>query len=193
MSVRRPGGTLCRSRRSAALGFGGAIVAVLAACQTTVTQGSNVRPMPPKPTAGPVTPPTAAVNSVALLLLSPKARDTDGNGIPDTIDVEVYLFAEPFPAPVFADGEFIFRLSTAGTSTDRSAPALREWRFSGEVILAARSRALAGPCYRFALSLLADGGRELAVSTADLTLTFQASGDRPPVHISGVRTVQLVG
>lgn len=181
------------SRRLSAIGLAVGLGLSLSGCETTVVQGSNVRPMPPRPTAAPVTPPSAAVNNVALLLLSPKARDTDGNGLPDTIDVEVYLFAEPFPAPVFAEGEFIFRLSPAGTSTDRAAPALREWRFSGDVNLAARTRALAGPCYRFALSLLADGGSELNVSTADLTLIFQAVGDRPPVHASGVRTVQLVG
>lgn len=164
-----------------------------AACETTIEQSSNARPMPPTPVAAPTPPPEARVNSFAMLLLTPKAIDSNGDARPDTMAVECYLFAEPFPTPMWETGEFVFSLHRQGTAGTPDAAPLVEWRISSEAAAAARTRTLIGPCYRFALNILEAGRGDLSVRSADLVGRFEPADGRPPIRTTGVRAVQLAG
>lgn len=171
----------------------GAAAFAVTACESTVEQSSNVRPMPPPPNAAPTPPPEARVNSFAMLLLTPKAMDSDGDGRPDTMAVECYLFAEPFPTPLWEEGTFVFSLYGQGETSLPGALPLVEWRISPEAAAAARAKTLIGPCYRFALNVVEAGRADLSVRSADLVGRFEPSDDRPPIRTTGVRAVQLAG
>ncbi len=157
-----------------------------------VSEGSSVRPLPPEPRAAPVTPSTARVNRMALMIIGPKPIDTDGNGRPDTIPIEVFLFAEPHPTPVFEDGAFVFDLYAIGEAGDKSVPPITSWRFEGEMLAGHQGRGMIGPMYRFALSLLDQGGDDLGLPAVDLVASFHPADGRRPIRSSGVRTLQMM-
>ena len=164
------------------------------ACQTTVTEGSHARPMPSKPIAPPPVPSDAQVSAMTFMMLSPKARDTTGNGRADLIVIETYLFAEPYPSPVFAPGEFVFELFPIGGAGEPGVKPVATWRFAGPAAESARIVAMAGACYRFSLSLLDNHGTDvLPFNAASLTARFEPADGRPPIKAGGVVTVQLWG
>jgi hypothetical protein len=165
--------------------------AALIGCQTTVEQYSNARPLPPMPNAAPPVPAGAKANSMAFLLLGARPRDSDGNGRPDLILVEAYLFSEPFPTPLYESGTFIFDLYAPGQSSIPDAKPARTWRFDPQQVLASHGRSLAGVSHRFSLSLLENGGDAMPFRAADLTATFEPADGGPAVRAIGVRTVQL--
>jgi len=173
------------------------VVAALAGCVTTSVETSDGRPPPPQPRAAPATPADAPITDVAAVL-GPKPLDTNGNLRPDTIQVELYLFARPYPSPTMRDGSFEISLYPMGQSGSPDAPAadpLRTWTVGPDAVRAARAMALAGPCYRINLSLL-DGGQsdDLGVSSVDLTARFRPTGeDAIVIPMRGVRTVSLKG
>lgn len=172
------------------------LVVAIAGCVTTNVQTSDGRPAPPAPRVAPVTPDAAPVTAVAAVF-GPKPLDTNGNLLPDTIQVELYLFAQPFPTPVLRPGTFVISIYPMGQagSPDRPAPdPLRSWTIDGEALAKARVQALAGPCFRLSLSLL-DGGAsdDLGVSSVDVVVRFRPEGDERFVAMTGVRTISLKG
>lgn len=167
--------------------------ALLVGCQTTVTTSDGARSVP-KPTEAPVAPQGTKPNAIAITF-APKPADTDGNLLPDSLQVTAYLFARPHPAPFFAEGSFhfaIYRLGEAGTADAPGAAPLRTWVFAPESVALARSVALAGPCHEFTLSLLANRGTDaLPVESVDLVAWFEPADDSPAVWLRGVRSVQF--
>ena len=162
-------------------------------CQTTVTTSDGARSVP-KPTEAPVAPQGTKPNAIAITF-APKPADTDGNLLPDSLQVTAYLFARPHPAPLFADGSFhfaIYRLGEAGTADAPGAAPLRTWAFAAESVALARSVALAGPCHEFTLSLLANRGTDaLPVESVDLVAWVEPADGSPSVWLRGVRSVQF--
>jgi hypothetical protein len=145
--------------RRAVLAAVAAACSALAACETTVTTADGTPPVP-KPTA-PAPAPEGAVPNAIAITFAPKPADTNGNLLPDSLQVTAYLFARPHPTPVFHDGEFhfaIYRSGEAGSADTPGATPLRAWTISRDGVRFARSMALAGPCHEFTLSLLANGG-----------------------------------
>lgn len=165
----------------------------VAGCETTVEQSTSPRPMPSKPVDPPPTPADAKANRMAVLLLGPKAQDTNGNGRGDLVLVEVYLFAEPYPTPIFEEGRFVFELQPCpGENVAQFIPP-RVWTFEGEQIRSFRGRARIGPSHRFPLSLLENGGDQLPCATGELTARFEPADGGAPVRAIGTRSVQLGG
>jgi hypothetical protein len=162
-------------------------------CQTTVTTSDGTAPAP-KPREAPVTPKGTLPNAIAVTF-APKPADTDGNLLPDSLQVTAYLFARPHPTPLFAEGSFhfsIYRLGQSGTPETPGAEPLRSWTFDAAAVQAARDVALAGPCYEFVLSLLANRGSDaLPVESVDLVAWFEPAGGGPLVWLRGVRSVQF--
>jgi hypothetical protein len=162
-----------------------------AACETTVEQSTSARPMPSKPVEPPPAPVGAKANSMAMLVLGPKAQDSNGNGRADLVTVEVFLFAEPHPTPIFEEGRFVFELQPCpGEQLGELIPP-RVWSFEGPQATAARGRAMIGPSHRFSLSLLETGGDVLPCAGADLTARFEPADGRSPVRAVGVRSILL--
>ncbi|MFM1867117.1 MAG: hypothetical protein RL591_525 [Planctomycetota bacterium] len=165
----------------------------LTACETTVTTSDGARAAP-KPTEAPSAPQGAKPNAMAITF-APKPADTDGNLLPDSLQVTAYLFARPHPSPIFADGAFhfaIYRLGEAGNAEAPGAAPLRTWTFASESVSLARSLALAGPCHEFTLSLLANRGSDaLPVESVDLVAWFEPADGSPAVWLRGVRSVQF--
>jgi hypothetical protein len=170
-----------------------AAAALCAGCQTTVTTSDGTPPAP-KPTAGPTTPESARPNAIAITF-GPKPADTDGNLLPDTLQVTAYLFARPHPSPLFAEGSFhfaIYRLGESGTPESPGATPLRTWVFDADAVRAARSRALVGACHEFQLSLLSSRGSDaLPVESVDLVAWFAPVDGGDLVWLRGVRSVQF--
>jgi hypothetical protein len=171
-----------------------ALVVLLAAgCETTV-ETSDGRRMPPAPREGPRTPEDAPLNAMAIML-GPKPLDTNGNLRPDTIQVEAYLFARPFPAPLHREGTFEFAIYAPGRAGSPQAPnpdPIRAWSIPPEQAAALRSRSLIGPCYAISLSLLDGGGTDsIGEQTVDLIARFAPADGSPVVSITGVQTVSM--
>jgi len=165
-------------------------------CVTTNVETSDGRPAPPTPRAAPATPTEAPVTAVAAVF-GPKPLDTNGNLLPDTIQVELYLFAQPYPTPTLRDGTFeisIYPMGKAGSPDQPSPDPLRGWTVSGEKLLASRAQALAGPCYRLNLSLLDDGRPDdLGVTSVDVVVRFRPVTGARTIAMTGVRTLSLKG
>jgi len=178
--------------RRMVLAAAAAACGALAACETTVTTADGTPPVP-KPTA-PAPAPEGAVPNAIAITFAPKPADTNGNLLPDSLQVTAYLFARPHPTPVFHDGEFhfaIYRSGEAGSPDTPGATPLRAWTMSRDGVRFARSMALAGPCHEFTLSLLANGGTdELPVESVDLVAWFVPEGGER-VWMRGVRGVQF--
>lgn len=166
---------------------------LLAACETTVTTSDGTAPAP-KPRQAPATPQGSRPNAMAVTF-APKPADSDGNQLPDTLQVTAYLFARPHPTPMYDDGSFhfaIYRTGQAGTPEAPGATPIRAWSFDSEAVRAARDRALAGPCHEFTLSLLANRGSDaLPVESVDLVAWFEPAAGGDAVWLRGVRTVQF--
>lgn len=191
MSSRRVNVFCWRGRTSAMVVACMAALSIVAGCETTNVQSSDGRPLPPEPRPAPTTPANAKVNSIALQV-GAKPTDTNGNGYPDLIRVEAYLFARPHPSPTYEDGAFRFRLFYRGQTDLPGAEPIAEWRFEAEALEECRRvTSLFGPGYQFGLSLLEAGGEEHALCGADLSCQFEPADGRPPVAASGVRSLQI--
>jgi hypothetical protein len=176
-------------RRAVLRGLAAAVL-LLPACVTEHVT-SDGRPMPPEPKRTPPAPQSAAPNRM-MLLVGRKAQDTDGNGYPDLVTVEIALFAQPHPTSVEAPGRFVFTLYRLGAAHDPEVPPLREWVIESDVAAKSRAQALYGTCYRFRLSLLDAGSDRLPTMQADLRGRFEPAGGGDPVPASDeVRLVQL--
>ncbi|MHC4947837.1 MAG: hypothetical protein ACYTG1_06200 [Planctomycetota bacterium] len=159
-------------------------------CETTVTT-SDGRPMPPEPRPAPATPDDARVNAIALRI-GAKPTDTDGNGFPDQIAVEAYLFAQPHPTPIFEDGTFVFTLFPAGSSIHGDVAPLARWRIGGADLDRLKTRSpLFGPAYGIRLSLLETGGDQYPLLGANLTARFEPADGREPIRTGDVYTIQI--
>jgi hypothetical protein len=165
----------------AALLFGG--------CQT-VRETSDGRPMPPSPVEAPQTPQAAPINAIALMF-GPKPIDTDADGRPDLIEVEVYLFSRPFPSPTYADGSLRFELFAPGAAG--SGQPLGTWQFDAAQLLPRRSRSLFGPCYQVQLNLRAIGLAKVPLDAADLRTSFLPADGGTPVQARSVERIALAG
>lgn len=178
------------ARAAAVAGF-----ALIGACETTITTSDGTRPVP-KPVVAPDAPRGATPNAIAVTF-APKPVDTNGNLRPDTLAVTAYLFAKPHPSPIHADGAFGFAIYAMGEAGSPDMPGqapLRTWAFAGDAVAASRSRALAGACHEFTLSLLANRGSDaLPVESVDLVAWFEPADGGERVWMSGVRGVQFAG
>ncbi|UCD76486.1 MAG: hypothetical protein JSV91_06090 [Phycisphaerales bacterium] len=160
-------------------------------CETTKVQSSDGRPLPPEPRPAPRTPADALANAIALRV-GAKPIDTNGNGYPDLIQVEAYLFSEPHPTPTYEDGAFVFTLHHRGQTDRPDALPIAEWRIEGEVLESCKGiSSLFGPAYTFGLSLMDAGGDEYPLCGADLSCRFEPADGRPPVDGKGVRSLQI--
>lgn len=162
-------------------------------CQQTITTSDGTAPAP-KLTAPTPAPATARANALAITF-APKPADTNGNLLPDTLQVTAYLFAKPHPTPLFVDGSLhfaIYRMGQAGTPDKMGPDPLRAWSFGAERVGAMRSMSLAGPCHELSLSLLDAGGTDvLPVESVDLVAWFQPADGGETVWMRGVRGVQF--
>ncbi|MCA9286627.1 MAG: hypothetical protein KDA22_15495 [Phycisphaerales bacterium] len=169
-----------------------AAAAMAAGCETTVERPTNGRPLPPDPRPAPVVPEGVRPNAMAVMLVGPKPADTNGNGFPDLIVIDVLLFAEPYPTPLWSDGAFVFQVYPMGMSSNPDIQPLAQWRIEGPALLASRTQSLAGASYRFGLSLLESGTDVLPVPAIDLVSRFEPAADGPAIAAVGVRTIQLL-
>jgi hypothetical protein len=167
------------------------VIALPLGCVTTNVETSDGRPMPPDPSPPPRTPVGAKVNAIALRV-GAKPVDTNGNGYPDQISVEAYLFSRPHPTPIYEDGAFVFELYHQGQSDQPNARPISRWRIEGDAL--AQSRVIAvpfGPSHAFMLSMLETGGDQYPLIGADLVCRFEPADGRSAVRIDGVRTLQI--
>jgi len=167
-----------------------ALVCVLfAGCSTEVTT-SDGRPMPPPPREGPPPPTEADVNAMAMLV-GLKPSDSDGNGYPDLITVQTYLYAKPHPTSLYESGAFVFELYPQGESVRAGEP-IATWRFGNAEAKSARSYSrLFERGYTFKLNLQDAGGDRRPLTTANLVGRFEPADGREPVEARGVRVIQI--
>jgi hypothetical protein len=177
-------------RRWSAACAGLLALAVAAGCQTKV-RTSDGRPLPPDPRPAPHVPDSAEVNAMALRV-GLKPTDSDGNGYPDLIPVEVYLFASPYASSVQRPGTFEFTLHVAGRSVEGDDAPLATWRFEGPAQEAAgfRSPTFGGTGYAFRLSLL-ERDDELPLMRATLVCRFEPAGGGAAVRSTEAHTIQV--
>jgi hypothetical protein len=167
-----------------------AAAGALFGCETT-TETSDGRRMPPPPREGMVTPDEAPINAMALVL-GPKPLDTDGNLLPDTIQIEAYLFSRPFPNPMHRDGTFEFAIYRSGGAGRTGEKPLRVWTISPERLAGMRGKSLVGPSFSIGISLLEDGATDrIGEQSVDLMAHFTEVGSTERVPSMGVRSVSL--
>lgn len=186
--------TVGRAPSSLAVGARWAAVAVaaLAACACeTVVETSDGHPMPPPPRDGLATPNEAPINAMALIL-GPKPVDTNGNLIPDTIQIEAYLFSRPYPSPRYSDGTFEFEIYKVGGKARPGEKPIRAWKIPPERLAGMRGKSLVGLNYSIGISLLEDGGSDvIGEQSVDLIAYFTPTGSTERVPSMGVRTVSM--
>jgi hypothetical protein len=181
------------------------VVAWSAGCET-VSETSDGRPMPPRARAVERAPPTAPINALSVLF-GPQPADSNANGRPDRISVELYLFARPYPMPVWRQGTLYitaYPLGQAGSVESPSTKPFHEWRYTTNDLELGRFKSLIGEGYRFQFTLLgedsshtdADGrkrmGTDLVPNNAlDLIARFEPVDGTPVVWCDGVRTLSF--
>ena len=79
------------------------LLVVACGCETVTTETSDGRPMPPRARVPQSAPEGAPVNAMSVLY-APKPTDSDANGRPDRLSIELYLFARPYPTPIWREG-----------------------------------------------------------------------------------------
>lgn len=166
------------------------VASMPAACVQTTSSGDGRAPAM-QPVSAPSTPQDAPAN--AVVLIARPASDTNGNLWRDRLELTAYLFAQPFPTPVFRTGELEFLIYPPGKAGSPSAPGkpLRTWTIDPQSLESLRGMSLPGPCYNLALSLLADGGTDkLPFDSVDLAACFRAPNE-PPIWTQGTTTIQL--
>ncbi len=166
------------------------LVAVLIlGCKTTKVEYSSARPMPPDPKPARAVPSSAKANTLALMIEG-KPTDTDGNGYPDTIVANMYLFSVPHTSPMFEDGTFVFSLRYADDKrSTKDLPDIAQWKLPVSEL--ERGRNLYGPVHVARLSLLETGGDIMPSMSAILLCRFEPADGREAVRPGGVHWVQL--
>lgn len=178
------------SARGATIGLLASACLGLAGCETVV-ETSDGRPMPPPPTEGVDAPRDAPINAMAIVL-GPKPIDTNGNLRPDTIQLEVYLFSQPFPNPRYSQGSFEFAIYRVGGMGRPGEKPLRTWKIPAERLDGMRGKSLVGENYSIGISLLEDGGTDVISEQAvDLIVYFTPTGSNDRIASMGVRTVSM--
>jgi hypothetical protein len=117
--------------------------------------------------------------------------DSNNNGFPDTILATVQLFASPHPTALRQEGTFIFTLFEQGRANETEVKPIKTWRIEPDSSDRRFAATLAGPSYRFELSLLDMGDDRLPLTAADMICRFEPLDGSPPVHSAGVRTIQI--
>lgn len=171
-----------------------ALLPLLAACQTVSVETSDGRPMPPPARRAESAPPGAPVNAISVLY-APKPGDSDANGRPDTLSLEMYLFARPYPTPVWREGTITVSAYPIGTAGSPSAPGRKPvhvWRVATRDLGLGTFRSLIGEGYRFQISLLDGGSGDRIPGTAlDFVTSFEPASGEPPVWSDGVRSISF--
>ncbi len=172
-----------------------AAVACIAGCETVSTETSDGRPMPPPAKRVAAAPPDAPINAVSVLY-GPKPADSDANGRPDRLIVEIYLFARPYPVPTWRDGIIVisaYELGTAGTVQTPGRHPYHVWRIATRDLGLGQFRSLVGEGYRFQISLLDDGGIDRFDGNAlDFTASFEPTDSKgQAIWSDGTRTLSF--
>lgn len=169
-------------------------LALLASCETVSSETSDGRPMPPPARAAQRPPDAAPINAMSVLY-APKPQDTDANGRPDRLGIELYLFARPYPAPVWRDGTFTitaYPMGKAGNPLAPGANPVHTWTLNTRTGALDRFRSLIGEGFRTQVSLLDGGGTDRIPGMAlDFVASFQPEGDAPRVWCDGVRSLSF--
>ncbi len=169
-------------------------LALLASCETVSSETSDGRPMPPPARAAQRPPDAAPVNAISVLY-APKPQDTDANGRPDRLGIELYLFARPYPAPIWRDGTFTVTAYPMGKAGNPQAPGanpVHTWRLSTRQLSLERFRSLIGEGFRAQVSLLDGGGNDRIPGTAlDFVASFEPEGGTPRIWCDGVRSLSF--
>ena len=148
--------------------------------------------MPPRARVPQTAPEGVAVNAMSVLY-APKPTDSDANGRPDRLSIELYLFARPDPTPIWREGTLnvaAYRMGTAGSATAPGDHPMHVWSIPTRDLDLGRFRSLIGEGYRFQVSLLDDGGNDLIDGTAiDFVTWFRPSSGAAPIWSDGVRSI----
>jgi hypothetical protein len=169
------------------------LACILAGCETVSSETSDGRPMPPRSRAVELAPESAPINAMSVLY-GPKPGDSDANGRPDRLVVEMYLFARPYPVPTWREGTVVitaYPMGKAGTPDKPGAAPFHVWRIPTSQLALGRFRSLVGEGYKFQFSLLDDGGTDRVPGDAlDFVARFEpATGGT--VWGDGVRTISF--
>lgn len=117
--------------------------------------------------------PLEGVDPVQILLVRGTPTDSDSDGYPDTIPALVYLFpdSEASALPVWAEGEFEFRL------IDSDQRPVANWVFPPDMAEQSKRTLQPGPAYSFFLRL---GGEDdkMEPVTLELSAVFRSSTGR---------------
>jgi len=166
--------------------------AFLAGCETVSSETSDGRPMPPAVRKAQRAPDDAPINALSLTF-EPKPGDSDGNNRPDQITLTLYLFARPYPAPTWRDGQFVvsaYRSGTAGSPSTPGTKPFHVWTIETRDLNLGRFRNLIGDGYRFQLSLLDQGGTDrIDGNSLDFTVCFRPASGGAPVWSDGARAM----
>ena len=164
----------------------------LTGCETVSKETSDGRPMPPRARVPQTAPEGVAVNAMSVLY-APKPTDSDANGRPDRLSIELYLFARPYPTPVWREGTLnvaAYRMGTAGSPTAPGDHPIHVWSIPTRDLDLGRFRSLIGEGYRFQVSLLDDGGNDRIEGTAiDFVTWFRPSSGATVIWSDGVRSI----
>ena len=148
--------------------------------------------MPPRARVPQTAPEGVAVNAMSVLY-APKPTDSDANGRPDRLSIELYLFARPYPTPVWREGTLnvaAYRMGTAGSPTAPGDHPIHVWSIPTRDLDLGRFRSLIGEGYRFQVSLLDDGGNDRIEGTAlDFVTWFRPSSGATVIWSDGVRSI----
>lgn len=170
------------------------LLAVLGACQTVSIETSDGRPMPPPARRAEVAPAGAPVNAISVLY-APKPSDSDANGRPDTLSLEMYLFARPYPTPVWREGTITVSAYPIGTAGSQSSPGrnpVHVWKVATRDLGLGTFRSLIGEGYRFQISLLDGGAGDRIPGTAlDFVTSFEPATGDGAVWSDGVRSISF--
>jgi hypothetical protein len=178
------------SRLAAAAIALGLLLCTPAGCTTERIIRSEGGPLPPEPRPLPAVPAGVVPTQMAFVVGS-KPQDANGNGFPDLVAVTVYLFAPPHRAAIEGDGTIVVSMYAMGQFGQPDVEPLAVWTRGGAELQAARVRALYGLGYQFQLSLLEGGSDVFPLSQVDLVCRFEPLDGSPPIHSTGVRTIQI--
>jgi hypothetical protein len=164
---------------------------LLGACQTTSVVTSDNRPMPPEPRPAPRVPSGARANAIAMTV-GARPADSNGNGFPDRVRVDAYLFSQPHPTPLWQDGSWVFELRPPASPEVPEPEPIAEWRFDAETARERRTRLWAGPGHMFQLDLLEVRGTDvMPIVGATVVGRFEPGDGGAAVHSTGAHTIQL--
>ncbi len=149
-----------------------ALIALVGGCSLDGAPRSSsqtpVREAPPRTPVG-----NSDAEPVQVFLSRGTPTDSDSDGYADTIPVIVYLFprAEESQVPVWAAGEFEFRL------LDRDQRLVARWVFPPDVAERSRQQLPPGPAYSFFLRLGADSD-QMPATSLELSGVFRSVSGR---------------